>query len=413
MALDTLLVPPPGHTPTESELSRNGSSNGSHPAQPPAPAPGLPATTCVSCGYPMAPGQEWCLNCGAGAPGTLGSGHPGWRSAALVLGVTAALVIAAAAVGYAALTTKHHHAPRMLALAHATTAPGTTTAPGATTTAPPTSTPPTSTPSGTPPPAPAGKGAAGAGNPLFGGGSSSAEPPPPPPAETPAGAGPEPSASPPESGSGESGAGSGEGGGLFGEGSPGKSGSKEKGSAGSGEGEGSAGGEGSSGSGKGNEGAASHPAPMVLDTNAASTYNPYDYPATRFGDPSMAIDGDATTSWTAQVDPAQAPKLAEGLLIDLHSGQKVGSLSIVTPTVGMVVQVFATNSTTLPTSITDPGWVKLSNARTLRKKKVTLKLLHPAKKFRQLVIWTSKAPDSSAASPGHVAIAEVFLYPPR
>ena len=43
---------------------------------------------------------------------------------------------------------------------------------------------------------------------------------------------------------------------------------------------------------------------LLLDTNAASTYNPYAYPASDFGDPSLAIDGDVTTGWTAQVDPA-------------------------------------------------------------------------------------------------------------
>ena len=32
--------------------------------------------------------------------------------------------------------------------------------------------------------------------------------------------------------------------------------------------------------------------PILLDTNAASTYNPYAYPASNFGDPSLAIDGE-------------------------------------------------------------------------------------------------------------------------
>ncbi len=55
-----------------------------------------------------------------------------------------------------------------------------------------------------------------------------------------------------------------------------------------------------------------HPQALLLDTNAASTYNPYNYPPANFGDPSLAIDGDASTGWTAQVEPAVAPKLAEG-----------------------------------------------------------------------------------------------------
>ncbi len=54
------------------------------------------------------------------------------------------------------------------------------------------------------------------------------------------------------------------------------------------------------------------PEPLLLDTNAASTYNPYEAPGP-FGDPSLAIDGDTSTGWTAQVNPATAPKMAVGL----------------------------------------------------------------------------------------------------
>ena len=69
----------------------------------------------------------------------------------------------------------------------------------------------------------------------------------------------------------------------------------------------------------------SNPTAILLDTNAASTYNPYNYPASSFGDPSLAIDGDTSTGWTAQVDPATAPKMAVGLLIDLKGAQKVSA----------------------------------------------------------------------------------------
>src|SRR5204863_1384001 len=48
---------------------------------------------------------------------------------------------------------------------------------------------------------------------------------------------------------------------------------------------------------------------MLLDTNAASTYNPSSQPAGNFGDPRLAIDGDTSTGWTARVDPASAPNM--------------------------------------------------------------------------------------------------------
>ena len=46
------------------------------------------------------------------------------------------------------------------------------------------------------------------------------------------------------------------------------------------------------------------PTPILLDTNAATTYNPSNYPESGFGDPGLAIDGEPSTAWTAQVSRA-------------------------------------------------------------------------------------------------------------
>ena len=99
--------------------------------------------------------------------------------------------------------------------------------------------------------------------------------------------------------------------------------------------------------------AESTPTAILLDTNAASTYNPYGYPASEFGDPSLAIDGDTSTAWTALVNPAVAPKMAEGLVIDLKSTRRVSAVEVITSTPGMSVQVYGANGQTVPTSITD------------------------------------------------------------
>ena len=100
------------------------------------------------------------------------------------------------------------------------------------------------------------------------------------------------------------------------------------------------------------------PTPILLDTNAAVTYNPYGYPASEFGDPSLAIDGETSTAWTAQVNPAVAPKMAEGLAVDLKTGQRVGTLKLISSTPGMTVQVYGANGASLPASITDPAWTR-------------------------------------------------------
>ena len=51
----------------------------------------------------MATVQDWCLECGAGAPGKL-SARPGWRSAMTLIAATVVLATAAVAASYAALS---------------------------------------------------------------------------------------------------------------------------------------------------------------------------------------------------------------------------------------------------------------------------------------------------------------------
>jgi hypothetical protein len=159
----------------------------------------------------------------------------------------------------------------------------------------------------------------------------------------------------------------------------------------------------------------SQQAAILLDTNAASTYNPYELPASFFGDPSLAIDGDPTTAWTAQVDPSTAPNMAEGLLIDLRSAkQKVAVAQLITSTPGMTVQIYGANGQTAPTSITAPAWIPLSRPQVVKKKKLRFTLHHAGKAFRFITLWISKAPQSalgSAQAPGHVDVDELELFP--
>jgi hypothetical protein len=153
---------------------------------------------------------------------------------------------------------------------------------------------------------------------------------------------------------------------------------------------------------------------LTLDTNAASTYNPYKYPATNFGDPSLAIDGDTSTGWTAQIDPPTAPKLAEGLLVDLNSAQKLASLVLVTSTPGMTVQVYGAGGSTVPASITDKAWVALSRSIVVPKRHLQIKLRESTRAFRFVTLWISRAPASSigtAQAPGHVTVNELELFP--
>jgi hypothetical protein len=314
-------------------------------------------------------GQDWCLQCGAGAPGSLGT--PGWRSGAVALAAVAVLVLGAVAAAVAALGKSTPKA----AVVTTTVAQAAPTAP--TSTAPP-STPSTTTP------APGAVGKAKATLPL-----GSVKPPKipltavtPKASERAAGKTPStegktsaptstPTTTTPSLPSGSS--------------TTGEAGGEE-----------------------------SQQSAILLDTDAASTYNPYNYPAGWFGDPSLAIDGDHSTAWTAQVNPATAPALAEGLLIDLKTKQTVSVLQLVTSTPGITVQVYGAVGHTVPESITDPAWVPLSAFKVAHKKHLRLKLRDSKKAFTFIALWISKAPRSAigtAAAPGHVDVNEVELFP--
>jgi len=313
--------------------------------QVPATAPA--GSACPKCAAGLVPGQDWCLECGAGVQGrTVGSG---WRPATTMLAVTAALVLGAAAAGYAALS---RHAPaRAVRTATVAQAPPPVTAP----------------PLGTP----------GATTPLPEVGTTVKPPKIPLKAQTPA----------PEAEIG---------GGTEAGGSTGESSNKEEGA-----------------NQTGGASSEEKPKPILLDTNAASTYNPYNYAATLFGDPSLTIDGDTTTSWTAQLNPETSPRMAEGVLIDLNTTRKLSSLVLVTSSPGMTVQVYGASGKTVPASITDPAWVALSHSLVIHKRRTKLKLKEKRKGFEFVTVWISRAGEKSLGTPtapGHVSVGEVELF---
>ncbi len=328
---------------------------GAAPGPVPAPPQAEPvAARCGKCGAPLAPGQDWCLQCGAGAPGSV-SGH-GWRVPAVAVALAVLLVLGAAAAGWAALSKKARHAPVVTATVAQAPTPA-TPAPATTTPAPPVVGTPAAAPkiplkAATPAPAvsiPA---------------SPSTTPTPTPTPKTNTGK----STTPSTGGAGAQ---------------PVEEPQSEA---------------------------------LLLDTDAASTYNPYNYPAEWFGDPSLTIDGDTTTGWTAEVNPATAPKMAAGLQIDLKSKQRLAVLELVTSTPGLTVQVYGTQAKTPPASITDPAWVALSRSTVVAKHRARINLRNRKKAYRFVTLWISKAPESALGTPtapGKVAIDEVELLPPR
>jgi hypothetical protein len=389
-AVSTLLTKPTTDVASNGAEGSNGASpNGSHVE------PSSATRACAKCGLPLQDGQDWCLQCGTGAPGSL-SGGPGWRTGIAILGATALLVIGASVAAYAALN-KTKPKPKVAVVAvtrvGTTTSPTTIpttpgTTPGTATPTPGTATPTPGTPTtvkATPPkiplqtPTPTSTSTSGANNEannaLF-----------PPETKTTASKATSPATTPTKTTSEST-----------------KS-SKE-----------SAGSEtGSEGSESRSETSAEAPSPLLLDTDAASVYNPYAYPTALFGDPSLAIDGETSTAWTAQVQATVAPKMAEGLVLDLKSPQKLGSVAVKTTTTGITVEVYGAVGKTLPTSISDPAWNRIVGLKVLKRKSTTLTLKTGGKGYRYILLWLAKAPASStAASPGSVSINEFELFPSK
>ncbi len=127
----TLAETPPPEQAEQPAPAGVEDSGAATPAQPPERA----ARTCAKCGAAMQPAQDWCLQCGAGASGSLERTGPSWRSAGVVIGATAVLVLGAAAAGYAALSKEgaRPHVVRAI-VAQAPAAPATATPPATTTT---------------------------------------------------------------------------------------------------------------------------------------------------------------------------------------------------------------------------------------------------------------------------------------
>ncbi len=340
----------------------------------------IPEHTCANCGSPLNADQDWCLQCGAGTPESLTTRTPSWRSAATILAIAAVLAIGAATAAYAALS-KGSPKPRsvLTTVAQATVPPTTTPTPLTTPTTPTPTTPgatattPAATPTpGTPPTV----------NPLL---PTGATKPPKIPLAAPTPKSPGTTTTPSKASTPVSS-------------EPGSPTTTPK-------------------SAEGTRPATEpQPTSILLDTNAASTYNPYNYPASSFGDPSLAIDGEASTAWTAQVEPGVAPKMAEGLTIDLKIPRRLSTLTLLTTTPGMTLQVYGTTGSALPTSITDPAWVQLSPYFVEKKKHVRIKLRHSAQAFRFVVLWISGAPAASVGTPqapGHVSVNELELFPAK
>lgn len=355
-----------------------------------------PAKSCPRCGAGMEAQQDWCVKCGAAAEQRV-PGRPGWRSAAAAISASAVLALGAAAAAYAALNEKPKSPPATTqTVAQAPTTPPATPTTPSTPTTPATPTTPTTPTTPATPEAPAGETPSLPEVPEAPQGLSATEEQEEQEAFKEIEEEEQRSREESKGAGGEQGEGKepSEGGGGGGEGGGGEEETKEEGE------------EAEEGQSKQKQ------TPMLLDTNSAHVYNPYSYPEATFTDPSLAIDGESTTAFVVKVREVSAPKMADGLLIDMKALTKVEKLTLITNTPGFTLQVYGTKQKKQPPeTITSKGWVKLTKSHVAKKKKSTVELNKAKQQFRQILVWLVKAPEGSTPeAPGHVAIDELQLF---
>jgi hypothetical protein len=304
--------------------------------------------TCASCGSPMEPDQDWCLNCGTAASGSLGQ-RPGWRAASTVIALTLVLVLGAIAASYAAITSDDGKKPAAPAPGAAAAAQQQPQATPPATTPPAASTPTQSTPTQSTPTTPSklpkvktpkasGTGAA----------------PITPTTSTPTTS--TPTTSTPSQTNTDTTT------------SPSTTTEQEP----------------------------VGPQPIQLAGDAGKAYDPYGK-SKASGETERAIDDDPATSWYVDLkDPAQ---LGLGYAIDLGKLQGIREIDVETPTPGFRIEVYATDETELPPDILDTRWSHITNVSDVGTKddgKQKIVLGAGTTKYRNLLLWFTEPPTDGA-----------------
>ena len=331
------------------------------PPAPPEPPQEQPPSkpeavrTCANCGSPMEPDQDWCLNCGTAASGSLGQ-RPGWRAASTVIAITAVLVLGAIGASYAAIKSGDGKTPAPVPPAQQQAATPPATQPPATT-PPAASTPTTSTPTQSTPTTSTGQ-LPKVTTPKSTAPSSAPVTPVAPAPTTSTPATPAPTTSTPATSvpSGTNNTST----------SPSTTNPQPTQPPG--------------------------PQPIQLAGDAGKAYDPYGK-SKASGEAGRAIDDDPSTSWYVDLkDPAQA---GLGYAIDLGKLQGIREIELQTPTPGFRIEIYATDETQLPPDILDTRWSHITNVSDVGTKddgaqKIVLGA--GTSKYRNLLLWFTKPP---------------------
>jgi hypothetical protein len=290
----------------------------------------------------MAPEQDWCLNCGAAAPGRLGD-RTGWRAFSTIAVLTALLVLGAAAASFAALSSDK----RKPAVATAPPAQVAQAAPPAA--APPAATPaPTTAPPGAAKKAPLPKVKAPSPAPANVAPATPVTPAATPKTSTPATSAPRSTPSTPTTTT------------------------------------------------KSKAPKPTAPVAIKLDPGAGSTYDPSGRAAAT-GDAAKALDGNTSTSWYLDPSATDGP-IGAGYAINLGEQRAVKRIELTTTTPGFRVEVYATDEATPPPDITDTRWSHITNVSNVGAGSgaQTIVVGGGTSKYQTVLLWITDRPSGGA-----------------
>jgi len=145
-------------------------------------------------------------------------------------------------------------------------------------------------------------------------------------------------------------------------------------------------------------------AAIALASGAVTTYDPYGAPATSFGSPAKAVDGDLLTSWTYQLDPASAGRTKVGLAVNLKPATLVGTIKILTDSPGMNIELYAATGPE-PSTITSRSWIHVTNRSSIGES--TTVALPGKRPIDHLLVWITRAP--AGVTTGTLGIADLSL----
>jgi hypothetical protein len=122
--------------------------------------------------------------------------------------------------------------------------------------------------------------------------------------------------------------------------------------------------------------------------------------------PAKAVDGDASTSWYVDA-PAGAATVGAGLAVDVGELRGIKAVDITTPTPGFKVEIYATDETTPPPTITDTRWAHITDKDDVGSGGTTHVVLGAgSSKYRNLLLWITQPPSQGT----RVRISELKVF---